>query len=156
MTEHAYRPPEFDGLVVEDPNGVRLLAIPAALLPVLRSAAVLRFRAGDAVYNMRVARDQLPAARAEQTPAIDPPERSNGSAPTPTYGAPAIPVSSSPAPPPPPEQDPEDPANIPLRVWRNGHWENTYVTRAEYERYETEGKISHQAPPDRPDEGATK
>jgi hypothetical protein len=158
--QQTFRPPEFDGLVVEDAQGVRLLALPAAVLPVLRSAAVLRFRCGDSVFNMRVTRtghQLVTQARDEMAPKVEPPERSTGSAPTSEYGAPALPVyataTPSPATPPAPEQEKSDPANIPLRVWRGGGWTTTYVTRSEYDRFKAAGKISTEAPADRPDEG---
>ncbi|MFJ3812595.1 hypothetical protein ACIPWE_40330 [Streptomyces sp. NPDC090073] len=149
-----FRAVDFDGLVVEDANGVRVLALPAALVPALRSAVVIRFRNGDAHYSMRVDRfDRLAAtqARDELAPAVEPPAPS-GSAPTPTYGAPALPVHGtqdpSPAPPPASDQDEEDPANIPLRARRGGQWVNIYVTRAQYLQYEADGRIAPQAPDD--------
>jgi hypothetical protein len=144
-------PPEYDGLVIEDAHGVRLLALPAAIVPVLRSAAVLRFRLGDSVFNMRVA-PQLPVQRTQDGPRVEPPQQSSGSAPTPEYGAPALPVhgarNPSPTPPPAHEQDQEDPADIPIRVRRNGEWTTVHVTREQYERYEREGKLTHEPPAD--------
>lgn len=144
---------EFDGLVVEDAQGVRLLAIPAALLPVLRSAAVIRYRLGDSVFNMRLNHftdgrpggQPITLARDEMAPRVEPPLPA-GSAPTPDYGAPALPVYPSPAPPPAPPEEPEDPANIPLRAKRGGEWTTIYVTRAQYDQYVQEGRIAPELP----------
>jgi hypothetical protein len=51
MSPHPIEP---DGLVVEDQNGVRLLAIPTQLLEILRFAAVLQYVHQGRVYRMRV------------------------------------------------------------------------------------------------------
>lgn len=144
---------EFDGLVVEDAQGVRLLALPAALLPVLRSAAVIRYRLGDSVFNMRLntfmdgrtGGQRVTQARDELAPRVEPP-LPPGSAPTPQYGAPDIPTSPSPAPPPAAQEEQEDPANIPLRAKRGGEWTNIYVTRAQYDEYVKAGRISPELP----------
>lgn len=152
-----FRAVEFDGLVVEDARGSRLLALPAAVIPELRQAAVIRYRLGDSHFSMRLtafadgrtAGKSTTQARDELAPA-EPPQRSAGSAPTPQYGAPALPVhgaqNPSPTPPPAPEQDQEDPANIPLRARRNGEWITVHVTRAQYEEYQRQGRIAPTAP----------
>lgn len=160
MTEQqGFRAVEFDGLVVEDARGVRLLALPAAVVPVLRSAAVVRFRLGDSHYSMRLTdfadgRRGGTIVRDELAPRVEPPAPA-GSAPTPEYGAPVLPVyatpNPSPAPPPAPEEEQTDPANIPIRAKRGGHWTTVYVTRAQYDQYVAEGRISAEVPTD--DEG---
>lgn len=109
-----WRPVDFDGLVVESASGDRLLALPTAVLEILRHASVIRYRRGDSLYSLRV--DSFPPAP-EQAPA-----------------------TPSPAPPPVNEGDPLDPANVPMRVWRGGAWTTVYVTRAQYERYTQQGR----------------
>ncbi|MER7953078.1 hypothetical protein ABTY59_37440 [Streptomyces sp. NPDC096079] len=47
-------PVEFDGIVIEDQNGNRLLAIPTAALEILRFAAVIQYRSQGRVSRMRV------------------------------------------------------------------------------------------------------
>lgn len=169
---------DFDGLVVEASNGDRLLALPIAVLEILRYASVIQYRRAGSVHRMRLdgfldgrqggrpvtrAQDvvqdhvrqvQEQASNSAASAVSWPPA---GSAPTPPYGAPALPVHGAlnPSPTPPPEQEPEtDPADIPLRMWKDGQWVDIHVTRAQYERYQAEGKISPTAPADRP-EGAS-
>ena len=163
--QQGYRPVEFDGLVVEGAGGERLVTIPAAVLPQLREATVIRFRRGDSVFNMRVSEFadgrtgglRITQARDEMAPKVEPPVN-GGSAPTPIYGAPALPIhgTQNPSPTTPPEPGEEkDPADIPLRVWRGGRWADIHVTREQYDRYQAEGKISQQPPADRPDAEGT-
>lgn len=148
-------PIEFDGLVVEGANGVRLLALPTAVLRILENAEVIQFQRHGRVSRMRVGnfldgRDQsipqpaIPAQQPADELHLEPlPSRS---APTPEYGAPDLGLGPSPTPPPASEADLEDPANIPLRARRGGQWVNIYVTRAQYEQYKAEGRIAAQAP----------
>lgn len=167
-----YHPMEFDGLVVEGPNGVRLVAIPTSTLEILQYAEVIQFKQGDRVSRMRVAnfldqrdmRTQEQAAQEVQEADREVREqaansaaavaswvagsKAAGSAPTPEYGAPVLPVhgAHNPSPTPPPaEADPLDPANIPVRVQRGGRWVNIYVTREQYERMTEQGR-TEQAP----------
>lgn len=142
---------EFDGLVVEGAQGVRILALPTAVLEALRYAEVIQFKAGDRVSRMRVAnfidvRDQAMRDRQGRDQAQEIREQASNaaqaadswpsqSAPTREYGAPVLPITSPSPTPPPDESDPLDPANIPMRVHRGDRWENIYVTRSDYERY---------------------
>lgn len=150
MQTPEWRPVDFDGLVVEDDRGNRLLALPTAVLEILRHAAVIRFRRADSMFSMRL--DAFTDGRTGGQPIPQQPNTPRPaptSAPTPEYGAPALPVhgarNPSPAPPPPVQEgDPLDPANIPLRVRRGESWATVYVTREQYERYEREGKLTHQ------------
>lgn len=130
-----WRPLDFDGLVVESPSGERLLALPIAVLEVLRYASVIQYRRAGRVHRMRIdgfldgrngghilttAQDAIAADALE---AQDP----------------------SPTPPPAPPEE-QDPANIPLRVKRGGHWVDIHVTRAQYEDYERQGRITQEPP----------
>ncbi|MFJ2952950.1 hypothetical protein ACIO8H_35860 [Streptomyces sp. NPDC087226] len=125
-----WRPVDFDGLVVEGPRGERLLALPIAVLEILRYAQVIRFRSGGSMFSMRL--DAFTDGR-------------KGGRPVPEQ--PATPPAPAPSPTPPPvaEGDPLDPANIPMRVRRDGAWYTMYVTRAEYERYNQQQ--GHTPPP---------
>lgn len=139
---------DFDGLVVEAPNGDRLLALPIAVLEVLRYASVIQYRRAGRVHRMRID-GFLDNREGGQAVTVVRDEMQPSSAPTPEYGAPALPVhgelNPSPTPPPAlPEQ--EDPANIPLYVKRGGAWTVTHVTRADYQRYQEEGRITQESP----------
>lgn len=118
-TEQNWRPQEFDGLVVESANGDRLLALPIAVLEILRYASVIRFQRGGSFHSMRL--DNFADGR-------------QGGRPLPQGPVTAPPADPSPTPPPLVEGDPLDPANVPMRVRRDGAWTTVYVTRAEYER----------------------
>lgn len=163
---------DFDGLVVESPKGDRLLALPIAVLEILRYASVIQYRRGGRVTRMRVdgfldgrpagqpvtqAQDDVVRGIQEQAAndAGAAASRPSGSAPTREYGAPVLPIhgSNSPSPTTPPEPGEEDPADIPLRLWRDGQWVDIHVTREQYELYMAQGKILPQAPTDRPDGG---
>lgn len=145
-----WRKTPFDGLVVESPRGDRLLALPIAVLEILRYAAVIEYRRGGSVHRMRV--DTFLDRRQEnrQTQATDvmreAAEQAANSA-SATIQSMALP---SPTPPPAPgegeQEAQEDPANIPLRVRKGGHWENVYVTRAQYDEYQRQGRIRQEMP----------
>lgn len=150
------RPIEFDGLVVEGPGGVRLLAIPASVLPVLRDAHVIQYAHDGHVARMVVARHARFARVTQATDVIQEqaaqaydPEPS-GSAPTREYGAPTLPLLGagrpSPTSPPAVDEPREDPADVPIRVRRGGEWATAHVTRAQYEEYVAQGRISQEAP----------
>lgn len=162
-----WRPIEFDGLVVENPRGDRIIALPIAVLEVLRYASVIRYKRGGSVWNMRLTEhtEFAPPATLAQDAVADAVREvqqqaandagavaswsAAGSAPTPEYGAPALPVhgANDPSPTPPPtEGDPLDPANIPLRVHRAGQWTTVYVTREQYEQYTEQGRIAQEPP----------
>lgn len=176
MSEHKNHV-DFDGLVVESHQGNRILALPIAVLEALRYASVIQYRRGGSVYRMRV--DSFLDGRRGGQPVITQAQDviqehvrevteqaansagsraswPTGSAPTPEYGAPQLPVhganAPSPTTPPAPGEEP-DPANIPLRVRREGKWVNTYVTRTQYEQYVAEGRIRQEPPTDHPNEG---
>lgn len=128
---------EFDGLVVESARGDRLLAVPTAILEILRYATVIQYKKGDDVYRMRVddtyARQQQAAQEATQAAAE---QASNAAG--------ALLANHSPAPPPAAqstEGDALDPENVPLRVRTDGEWKTIYVTRARYEEYLSQGRI---------------
>jgi hypothetical protein len=129
-----YSQMDFDGLVVESPRGDRLLALPIAVLEVLRYASVIQYRRGGRVYRMRI--DSF----------LD--NRDGGQAVTVVRDEMQPDANPSPTPPPAPEEarEGEDPANIPLYVKRAGAWTVTHVTRADYERYHAEGRISQESP----------
>lgn len=133
--QHSWCPLDFDGLVVESATGDRLLALPVSVLEILRHATIVRFRRGDSIYSMSLT-DFGPA---------NSPTPPSTSAPTPEYGAPALPVHGaldpSPAPPPVLEADPLDPANVPLRVHRRGKWKTIYVTGEQYTRATSADRI---------------
>lgn len=123
MTQPDWRPVDFDGLVVEAADGARLLAIPTAVLEVLRYAHIIRFRRGTELHSLRLgAFAERLQEQDEHTPPL--PQRA-ANTPSPT--------------PPPAPGDPLDPANIPLRTFRDGGWQTIYVTRDEYERYTRQG-----------------
>lgn len=126
-TNPEWRPVEFDGLVIESANGDRLLALPVAVLEILRYASVIRFRRAGAFYSMRLDTFADASQGGHLLPAQ--PASSVEHAPTP-----------SPTPPPAAEGDPLDPANVPMRVWRGGAWTTVYVTRDQYERYTQQGR----------------
>lgn len=128
------RPVDFDGLVVESPRGDRLLALPIAVLEILRYAAVIQYKRGGSVYRMRVD-SFLDNRRGGQTVAQDVIQEAAEQA-----------ANPSPTPPPATEQAPEDPANIPLRARRNGEWVTIHVTRTQYEEYVRQGRITSDAP----------
>jgi len=136
-------PLEYDGLVVEANDGVRLNAIPTAVLEILKHAEVIQYTRNGQVSRLRVGNFLRPEEMRtiEQAYAEDAEE--NG--PTATVHQ----IHPSPTPPPAPEQEaPADPADIPLRVRRDGQWVDTHVTRAQYERYLAEGRISTEQPQD--------
>ena len=150
-------PNEYDGLVVEGANGVRLVAIPMSLLQVLQYAEVVQFTKAGVSSRLRVSNflpvDEMrtmeqAAAEAAQEAA----EQASNSAAA-VVEAQVIQLRPDPSPttPPPLSEPVADPANIPLRVYRDG-WQTIHVTQAQYEEYERQGKIS-QTPPDNP-EGA--
>jgi hypothetical protein len=163
--------PEFDGLIVEGPQGRRIIALPIAVIETLRYASAIRYRRGGRVWNLRLepttdgrqtgepitqAQDlvQEHVRQAQEQAATNSGETATRwptqSAPTPEYGAPALPVygaqNPSPTPPPALEEDPADPADIPIYVKRGGAWTVTHVTRTEYERYRAQGRLSQDAP----------
>lgn len=167
MTEHDSRPQDFDGLVVESPRGERILALPIAVVEALRYASVIQYRRAGRVHRMRVdgftdgriggqplphvQDDVADAVRQAQEHAAEAAgavaSQATSSAPTPQYGAPAPPAhgATDPSPTPPPALE-EDPADIPLRVRRGNQWVDIHVTRAQYETYLAQGRIT-QAPP---------
>lgn len=148
---------DFDGLVVESPRGDRLLALPIAVLEVLRYAAVIQYKRGGSVYRMRVdsfldkRQGGHPVTHAKDVIQEAAEQAANSAGAT----IEALPIPS-PTPPPAPgeeQMEPPDPANIPLRVRRNGLWENIYVTRTQYDEYQRQGRISQDMPADKPQEG---
>lgn len=143
---------DFDGLVVESANGDRILALPTVVLESLRYASVIRYKRGASVWNLRLdgftdgrdcagttqARDDI--ADAVHDVQADAAEAASSAA-------------ANPSPTPPPAAvNQEEPADIPIRVRRDGAWYTIYVTRAQYEEYERQGRISQEPPAD---EGTT-
>lgn len=146
-------PNEYDGLVVEGANGVRLVAIPMSLLQVLQYAEVVQFTKAGVSSRLRVSNFLPPeemrtmeqaAAEAAQEAAE---QASNSAAAVVEAQVIQLRPDPSPTPPPPLSEPVEDPANIPLRVYRDGQWVTIHVTRAQYEEYERQGKISQNPPP---------
>lgn len=140
-----FRAHDFDGLVVESPAGDRLLALPIAVLEVLRYASVIQYRRAGRVSRMRVdghldRSTQAQDVVADAVQGIQE-QAANDAGAVASWG----PQDPSPTPPPAPMQ-PVDPANIPLRVRRGGEWHTIYVTREQYERYEQEGRLSQEPP----------
>lgn len=132
-------PSEYDGLVIEGANGVRLVAIPMRLLQVLQYAEVLQFTRDGISSRLRVANFLPP----EEMRTIEQATAEVTGEPAPVE-AEVIQLHPDPSPttPPPLSEPTEDPADVPLRVYRDGQWTLTHVTRAQYEEYERQGQIS--------------
>lgn len=142
------QPIEYDGLVVEAKDGIRLIAIPTAVLEILKYAEVIQFTRAGQVSRLRVGN----FLRSEEMRTIEQAYVEDAGANGETAIATVHPIHSddhSPTTPPAPEPEaPADPADIPLRVRRDGQWVDTHVTRAQYERYLAEGRIRTEAPED--------